>query len=332
ILHLSDLHLEDEAFANICRTQLETDLRQALKIKRLNYLVLSGDITHRATETEYRAAFGMVDALVKRFGLDGSRVVVVPGNHDMNRKQSKAAYPFVDEDDLPPKLPEGRYIPAGDTGARVRDDEKYRQRFAPFDEHFYRHVCGQKYPLDEAEQSLFVERPEDRILFLGLSSSWNLDHHFKDRASINMQALGRALDRLGEGNGKYDGWLKIAVFHHPVMGKEMMDDEFMELLAVHGFQICLHGHIHEAMEGFHKYDDNRSVKIIGAGTFGAPAKEQVSGIPLQYNLLTLDPQTGEMTVNTRKKERPNGAWASDARWGDKNDPKPYYRFQVPGFV
>ena len=101
-----------------------------------------------------------------------------------------------------------------------------------------------------------------------------------------------------------------------------MNDEFMQLLAVHGFQVCLHGHIHEAIEGFHKYDDRRGVRIIGAGTFGAPAREQVTGIPLQYNLLTFDPQTGEMTVQTRKKEKPNGAWSADARWGDKNDPKP----------
>ena len=88
----------------------------------------------------------------------------------------------------------------------------------------------------------------------------------------------------------------------------------------------------EAIEGFHKYDDSRAVKIIGAGTFGAPAKEQVTGIPLQYNLLTFDPKTGEMTVNTRKKEKTNGAWSADARWGDKNDPKPWYRFKVPNYV
>ena len=97
------------------------------------------------------------------------------------------------------------------------------------------------------------------------------------------------------------------------------------------FQVVLHGHIHEAIEGFHKYDDRRAVKIIGAGTFGAPAKEQVTGIPLQYNLLTFDPRTGEMTVNTRKKEKPDGAWSADARWGDKNNPRPWYLFAVPHY-
>jgi len=253
----------------------------------------------------------------------------VPGNHDLNWDLSEAAYPFVSKRKLPSPMPEDRCIPAGDAGALLRDDALYRERFAHFNSHFYRRVYSrQDYPPEYADQALFVERPEDRILFLGLNSCWQLDHHHRDRASIHMPALSQALDRLQ--GGRYDGWLKIAVWHHPVTGEHPMNAEFMQLLTVHGFQVCLHGHIHEAIEGFHKYD-RRGINIIGAGTFGAPAKEQVTGIPLQYNLLTFDPQTGEMTVNTRKKEKPNGAWSADARWGDKNDPKPRYQFTVRGY-
>ena len=113
-----------------------------------------------------------------------------------------------------------------------------------------------------------------------------------------MPALTAALDRLQE--GAYDGWLKIAVWHHPVAGKEMMNDEFMQLLAVHGFQVCLHGHIHEAIEGFHKYDDRRGDPHHRRRHLRRAGQEQVTGIPLQYNLLTFDPQTGEMTVQTRE--------------------------------
>jgi hypothetical protein len=57
----------------------------------------------------------------------------------------------------------------------------------------------------------------------------------------------------------------------------------------------------------------------------------VPGIPLQFNLLTFDPETGWMLVRTPKEEKPNGAWSADARWGDKNDPKPWYRFQVRNY-
>ncbi len=50
----------------------------------------------------------------------------------------------------------------------------------------------------------------------------------------------------------------------------------------------------------------------------------MTGIPLQYNLLSFDPAKNEITVHTRKKEKLDGAWSADARWGDKNDPKPWY--------
>ena len=40
--------------------------------------------------------------------------------------------------------------------------------------------------------------------------------------------------------------------------------------------------------------------------------------------LTFDPDKRTITVNTRKKEKPDGAWSADARWGDKNKPDPFY--------
>ena len=55
---------------------------------------------------------------------------------------------------------------------------------------------------------------------------------------------------------------------------------------------------------------------------------QVAGIPLQYNLLKLDWESRAITVETRKKEKPDGAWSADARWGDKNNPVPRYTIQL----
>lgn len=202
--------------------QLETDLKNELNVKRLEYLVISGDIANHSTEAEYKAAFELVDGLVKRFGLNAERVVIVPGNHDLNQQLSKKAYPFIYNDELTDPLPEGMYIPAGDAGVLLRDDELYQKRFEHFSTQFYKKVYGSnEYPLDYAEQSMIIERYEDKMLFLALNSCWQIDHHFQQRAGINMDALSRALDRLQ--GGKYDDWLKIAVWHHPVTGKEMMN-------------------------------------------------------------------------------------------------------------
>jgi hypothetical protein len=253
---------------------------------------------------------------------------VVPGNHDVNWDLAKEAYRFAYRDHLSGGPPKDRTIPAGEDGVLLRDDSRYGARFAVFSRRFHRALYnGRDYPADYAEQVRLVRRYDDRILFLGLNSSWQADHHFRRRAGIHMPALARALDAIqGEA---FDGWLKIAVWHHPVTGREMMEDEFLELLEAHGFQICMHGHIHEAIEVFHKYDERRGIYIVGAGAFGAPTKENPeSRIPLQYNLLAYDPDRREVVVHTRKKEKPNGSWSADARWGDRRAPVPWYRIQI----
>lgn len=327
ILHIADLHVQIPSQVYKYRTQLDTDLLKELGVRRLEHLVVSGDVSHSSVQEEYLAALDFFDEISKRFGLDPTRITIVPGNHDLDWDSSEDAYLFVSRRRMPNSIPPNMFISAGEAGVLLRDDELYRQRFAAFSSCFFQRIYGGKeYPLDYSEQGMVQFCPTNKILFLALNSAWEIDHHFRHRSSINMEALARALDQLQD--GQYDDWLKIAVFHHPIIGREAMNDDFLQLLSVHGFQVCLHGHVHEAKEGFYNYDDKRGIHIIGAGTFGAPTREEVTGAPLQYNLLTFDPATRKLTVETRKKEKPDGAWMADARWGDKNNPSPRYTIQL----
>lgn len=330
ILHLSDVHLRTANEAAKYRLQLTTDLRRELQVKRLDYLVISGDIGNKSTPDEYEAAVTLVGELMSRFGLESGRVVVVPGNHDLNWKLGVQAYQYVAQFELEGQERHGQEeqcIPAGDAGKLFRDERLYQQRFAYFSDVFYRKLhVGTPYPVEYAEQGILHECPSHRILFLALNSAWQIDHHYKQRCGINMDALTRALNRLDDLD--CDAWLKIAVWHHPIAGTEAVGDDFLQLLAIYGFKIVMHGHIHEAREGFYRYDNRRQIHIVGAGTFGAPARQQVTGIPLQYNLLIFDPKARIITVETRRKDRADGAWSADARWGDMNNPVPRYTINL----
>ena len=94
VLHFSDFHLESSSQVQTYRTQLESDLAKELKVSRLMYLAVSGDIANYSSKEEYEAAFELIDGLVKRFGLDPNRVIIAPGNHDVNWELSKQAYEF----------------------------------------------------------------------------------------------------------------------------------------------------------------------------------------------------------------------------------------------
>jgi hypothetical protein len=120
------------------------------------------------------------------------------------------------------------------------------------------------------------------------------------------------------------------VFHHPLHGGEdsrIRETGFLQQLAVHGFELALHGHVHKADAELYRYDRaeaGRRIEIIAAGTFGAPTREWVAGYPLEYNLLLVG--ADKITVETRCRREINGAWEPDARWrqGPGKDPLPRY--------
>ncbi|NEP14620.1 MAG: NACHT domain-containing protein [Symploca sp. SIO2C1] len=316
ILHLSDLHITTLNQATLWSNQLAEDLHNELEIPHLDALILSGDIANYSTPEEYQAAEQFLNNLRQDFPLEPEQIIIVPGNHDLNWKQAKKAYNLVDREEYEGKLQAGHYIKETDTIIRVRDEESYKQRFIHFSQ-FYQAIANQSYPLDYDQQGILYHLPQQNLLILGLNSAWQLDHYYKSRASINMNALSNALTQIRR-NRDYDNCLKIAVWHHPLSSAyedRITDAAFLEQLAVAGFRFFLHGHIHEAKTSNYRYDmsqDGRKLDQICAGTFGAPTQELVTGTPWQYNLLQFEPD--KLTVRTRRRTKENGSWEADSIW------------------
>ena len=334
ILHLSDLHITTPDQAQNWSNQLAQDLTQDLQIPHLDALILSGDIANKSTPEEYQAAQQFLDNFRQDFPLDPNQIVLVPGNHDLNWKLSEDAYEFLYRKNYDGELKEGHYIEESPRLIGVRDEAKYQQRFAHFSQ-FYQAIKTEPYPLDYDEQGIIDHFPEQNLLILGLNSAWQLDHHFKDRASIHSGALSKALTEI-RGNSDYHNCLKIAVWHHPLNsdGSDRITDQgFIEQLAVAGFRFFLHGHIHKAETSLFRYDlspTGRKLDGICAGTFGAPTLELRSGYPWQYNLLTFE--GNQLTVYTRRREEENGAWKPDSRWtqGPGKSGLDYYSIELSG--
>jgi 3',5'-cyclic AMP phosphodiesterase CpdA len=301
ILHLSDLHFGTLDQANLWSNQLAADLYNDINISHLDALILSGDIANYSTETEYNAAKEFINELAREFQIKRSNIIIVPGNHDLNWELGDKAFSY-DENGLP-----------------KRDLTQHQRRFDHF-RNFYQAIKGEAYPLEYEHQGIVYHLPKQKLLILGLNSAWKLDRFQKTDANINDQALTNALKKIRDNQDLYEGCVKIAVWHHPLnsSGEDRIKDQgFMERLAQNGFRLALHGHIHTAKKDLFNYDytsntTDRKLDIICAGTFGAPTKELVTGYPWQYNLLKIE--DNQLTVYTRRREEPNGAWKPDARW------------------
>lgn len=319
ILHLSHLHFGTPDDATLWSSQLAEDLCHDLNCPHLDALILSGDIANKSTPEEYEAAQLFLENFRQDFPLTPRQIILVPGNHDLNRPLVENAYSVKYRDECEPyELEEGWYIKVNESVVEVCDREKYKQRFSHFS-NFYQTLKNQPYPAEYDKQYTLDYLPDRNLLILGLNSAWQLDHHYKSRASINPNAINNALTEIRRNRQQYQNCLKIAVLHHPLdstSSDRITDRGFLEQLAVAGFRLFLHGHIHKAETGLFRHDMNdngRKLDRICAGTFGAPTHELNSAYPWQYNLLRFDSDT--LTVKTRRREEPNGAWKPDARWG-----------------
>ncbi len=317
ILHLSDIHFKEGDTAETYLGALKDDLSDMLsENERLDYLVISGDIATHSLKQEYETAVNFVQKLAADFLEDiKQQVIIVPGNHDLNWELSRQAYTQLREDGKlsPEEKQKAIRVPFEKDFERkadflLADDMLYKKRFKCFSE-FYNKICKQDYPMDYEKQAVLHRDISNKPLFLALNSSWEIDHYHTERAGINPDALEYGLGKISR---EEKDCLKIAVCHHPAK-KIMMDNGFLDRLAQNGFKLCLCGHVHKA-EMDNSYFYEKKVHIIGAGTFGAPAREQQTGIPLQYNLLSLYPAGNKLKLATRSKEKIHGPWGPDYRW------------------
>jgi predicted MPP superfamily phosphohydrolase len=308
LLHLSDLHLCDEDSMKKHYFHLKLDLKKNFEIEKLDYLIISGDVSDRPVESMYQTAVTFVKNLIAEFEVPAGHVILIPGNHDCDREVSKECY--------------------GKKGTAVTDQKKYNDRYLKYSQNFYQPIIGRPYPMEPEKQFEDYIFEEDNLCFLGLNSCWQIDHCNTDRSSICMEAV------MESGTIWCDAkdYAKIAVWHHPLSGEgAIKETTFMETLANAGFRACFHGHVHEAKNELFSYDAARNIRMVGAGTFGAVREERGDGIPRQYNMIEFDKEKRLLTVHTRKREKDGGAWQADARWEDRNHaPKSYYEVDCAG--
>lgn len=328
ILHISDLHRSsDDPISN---DELISSLRvdshrypsENPSVRRPDAIVVSGDLIQGVPLAvpnyldEIRSQYSVAEDFLRRLcdeflNGDRSRIVIVPGNHDVDWNTSRVAMTPV----VAGKEP--------NYGAAFREDALYRwdwrtrqfyeivdadvyanrlAAFWEFVERFYHNVSVIRPLRKDAAYGLF-SLCDGRIGVAAFNSCEGNDC-FAFHGSIKRQTI--AASHLELGKRAFDLW--IGVWHHSIDGppyrSDYMDIDTVRNMIGRGFRLGLFGHQHRSQaEARHIFlPDRNTMAVVGAGSLCAGRKELPTGTFRQYNLIELSDDLKAARVHVRQME------------------------------
>lgn len=355
ILHISDLHRDpDNPICNkVLLDSLENDRRrysgeETSKVRPPDLIIVSGDIIQgvrsdaldpeKKLREQYHEALDFLSKLTDRFvGSDRSRVVVVPGNHDVSAYHFENSLRRVD---ISPNSKKGMVTQLFSQGSLLRwswsdfelyeiaDQSLYAKRLAAFAEFYYAFYDGKRnYDLDPAKQTDIFDFPALGLTIAGFSSCYNNDL-FNRQGAIHPECIADVGDRLRHHSLK--DRLRIAVWHHNTEGPpahfDYMDSDLIQNLIDRGFSLGFHGHQHrpQFLNTRFRHGIDRKITVISAGTLCGGASFRHGRA---YNVVELDTGTRAGRLHVREMQNDN---LSLPIWGQRALPpntSAYYDFK-----
>jgi predicted MPP superfamily phosphohydrolase len=331
ILHISDLHRErtKRVSTDGLIESLRNDLNRYTQDEELlppDIAVVSGDIVQGVKADEPDALVQLsqqydesYNSLVKLgemlFEGDRSRIVIVPGNHDVSLPHfAKATRPV----DIPVSIEQRALLLQRfkEEGSPLRwswndfsmieiiDMETYNKRLEPFSDFYSKFYEGKRsYSLDPNEQFSIHDFSRYGVVIVGFSSCHENDILNKCGA-LHPDSIAKANREVS--NFIKKGRLPIAAWHHSLRGgpkdNDYVDDGFLQSLIDSGFVLGLHGHQHSPQVVEHRFtaDRKRGMTVISSGTLCGGPHSLPSGRMRSYNLLYLSIDSGEGKVHVRE--------------------------------
>ena len=285
ILHLSDLQFgrhhrypKDKDPYQTLYSKLSEDLDRLAEEHGLrpNALVVTGDIAESSMPDEYQEARDFLDKLRGKLNnLAKDRIVLVPGNHDINRDLCHAAR-----------------LQAKATATPF--DEPCFAKFGNYQDFFNDFYDGVQF-FDASQLSHVFRFDEEKVLIAGLNSCLKESELKKDHYGwIGLTQVRQATARCKEIDPDFS-YLRIAALHHNFLCGSDLDhenlrdaDEIRPSLEKGHFHFILHGHQHIAgAEKWGRASSRTPITIVATGSAGLD-QEALPEHPNQYQLIKIE--------------------------------------------
>ena len=277
-VHVSDIHFGQERGSDL---YVHKDLKQrliddaaALKdevgIAQMDGVIVTGDIAFSGKEDQYRAAAQWLDLLTKTIGCKATDVIVVPGNHDIDREGISAGAELMLKE-----LVEG----GNESLDRLLEDKRDREvLYAKFDA--YRDFAEAYGCRLESDGGVAVDRlipigPERFLRFMGLNSALLCTKQGSDEGKLLLGGKQRVLPRI-------PGEELVVLCHHPV--GSLKDAKKVSRYIKSRARVHIYGHVHNPSAEVEEAVPDGDLLTISAGATVPPNAEE--GYQYTYNVLS----------------------------------------------
>lgn len=326
ILHISDIHKEQDVGYGPLFQSMRRDYECYTNQEGLlppSFVVVSGDLIQGAyNDDEIRQQYDNVSLFLSEicdFFLNGDRkkLIIVPGNHDVNRNLTKASM-------IPSSRDYDSCLNSFFSGAadirwnwkehkfyEVTNRTIYNNRFNLFIEFYNKFYDGiRSYPNNPEETAYVVIHEDFDICFSCFNSCHHLDH-LCDTGSITEEALNSVCKDLTDCYNA--GFLNIAVWHHHFYGSPLetnyIDRSFLTNLLSCNIQIGLYGHQHYTQVA-EEYSDlllqrdkiAQKLLLISSGTLFGGQKVLPQNSHRQYNIIEIEKGNGYAAIDISIRE------------------------------
>jgi WD40 repeat protein/3',5'-cyclic AMP phosphodiesterase CpdA len=291
ILHVSDLQFgiqhrfgrlglggADEPFDTLLK-RLTDDLDLLRKDEGLapDLVALTGDLAEWGKPKEYADVLRFCEGVQGALGLGRDRILVIPGNHDINRALCTAYF-------------------SEREGLDEKPLEPYWPKWKPYVDFFGELYKGvDRYEFKETAPYTWFELPELSVVVAGLNSTLRESH--LDKAPGEPASIFGHYGYVGEAQlawfqKKLDeaealGWLRIGLVHHNALRGAEDDDENLRdaHLLKHRLggklNLLLHGHTHlGSLEWL-----GRDLPVISTGSAAVKSAARPEEVPNQYQII-----------------------------------------------
>lgn len=305
ILHLSDFHFRGGTSWN--STPILDDLIKCIcDPNRMNdgppdLVVITGDIAFSGKMKEYNLALKFLTELYTKLALPPARILIVPGNHDVDRLQINDTSRREQENLLRSQDP-GQTIHAMLSDPPLRKLMLRRlDAYQKFREKFY--LAGKQ---SEVWWKETVTLAGMQVGISGLCSSW-MSGADKEQGQLMV-----GLPQVNAAMHPAEGCdLRIALLHHPLSWISERDNESIDAIRASS-DVVLHGHTHVS-EVSTTYSSVGDITVLGAGACYESSKR-----PNSFQHVTLDMEARTARCHVYKWKPRERSWGEDRDVGNNS--------------